>query len=202
MTDKNSWRFERRITEDMIRMTVGVDDILDWLVGDAPHRFSKRTALAHAAAGIDDRNSIAANDKTDIGDGPLVLRVHQFIDPEVNVNAWRHLADRKWIEAFQGTCGSSERRNAKGYADPYYRIEAAQKKHRDTVVMCRSPLTAENGASQSNCFGGELRGCDWSAINGMVRCSIAAALRPQRCATGICSAVASGKKPLIPLSTS
>jgi hypothetical protein len=63
VTDKNGRHFECRIAEDMIRMSVGVYDILDFFVSESLHRFSKCAAFADTAAGIDDRNGIAANRK-------------------------------------------------------------------------------------------------------------------------------------------
>lgn len=109
----------------------------------------KRAAFAHAAAGIDDRNGIAANHKADIGDGPLILRVHQLVDAEVNVNAWRHLTDWEWIDAFPRIGRRGERRDRKGCANPCRRIEAAQKGHRGTFALCRCAVSTGSERSKS-----------------------------------------------------
>jgi hypothetical protein len=165
-------------------MSVGVYDIPDCLVGDSLHRFSKCAAFPDTAAGIDDGDGIAANHKSNIGYGPLVLSIHQFVGAEVNVNARRHLADWEWINAFLGIGRRrrlGERRDGKAYADPYHRIEAARKEHRDTFAQL--PLRCSQRKSvllESNGFSVGLRGCERAGSGGVVRYSIAPVLRDRR----------------------
>ena len=52
-------------------------------------------AFARAAAGIDHRDTIGADDEADIGDAAFVGFVHQIDGAEVNIDARRNLRDRQ-----------------------------------------------------------------------------------------------------------
>lgn len=65
----------------MIRMTVGVDDIADRLLGARTDCREQAPPFADAAAGIDHRDGIIADDEADIGDRPWFSRVMSSVTP-------------------------------------------------------------------------------------------------------------------------
>ena len=96
MADKpGSIAHEGRIAEDMIGMTVGVDDIADRLVGARADRRKQPLAFTHAAAGIDHSDRVVADDEADIGNVAFVLARHQRGLALMHEHAGRDLADRQ-----------------------------------------------------------------------------------------------------------
>ena len=77
---------ERGISEHVIRMAVGGDDIPDRLVGVRANGREQFLALGHAAAGVDHRHRVGADDEADIGDGAFVGVRHEFGRAEMHEN--------------------------------------------------------------------------------------------------------------------
>ena len=76
------------------------DDIPDRLVGHTTDGRKKFPPLAHAAAGINDRDAVIANHKADIGDRAFVLLGHQRDRAEMRVIAVRDFDNRQWVDEF------------------------------------------------------------------------------------------------------
>src|SRR6266702_2603809 len=86
---------ECRIAKDMIRVTVRVDDVSDWLFGAGANGREQLSSFAHAAAGIDHRNRFVADDETDIGSRALILTCHQRGQAMVHERSGCDFADRR-----------------------------------------------------------------------------------------------------------
>jgi hypothetical protein len=70
MADKHrAFILECCIAEEMVGMNVRVDDVSDRFRRAGPDRGEQPEPFTHAAAGIDDRNRLTADDKSEIGNG-------------------------------------------------------------------------------------------------------------------------------------
>ena len=98
MANKNCGGGECGVAEHMIRMGMRVYDVFDWLVGQSTNCCKQTTAFAHAAAGVDDGDRIAADDKADIGNRAFVLGTHQRDGAEMDIDAGSDFFDRKWLD--------------------------------------------------------------------------------------------------------
>src|SRR5579883_856837 len=76
VTDKDRARCECCIAEHVIRMSVGIDDVFDGLMRHVTDGGQELAPLPHAAAGVNDRDRVVTDHKTDVGDRALVLRSH------------------------------------------------------------------------------------------------------------------------------
>ena len=86
---------ECRIAKDMIRVTVRVDDVSDWLFGAGANGREQLSSFAHAAAGIDHRNRFVADDETGIGSRALILTCHQRGQAMMHERSGCDFADRR-----------------------------------------------------------------------------------------------------------
>ena len=70
--------------EDMVGMHMGEDHIANRAIGMRADRRAQRRSLGEAAAGVDDRDSIGADNESDIGDAVLVgcgsLALHAVVN--------------------------------------------------------------------------------------------------------------------------
>ena len=96
VTDKlGSISHERRVAKDMIGVVVRVDDVSDRFVGPGADGCEQLQSLANAAARINDRDGIAADDESGIGNGAIVLACHQGGCAGVHEYAGRDFAHRQ-----------------------------------------------------------------------------------------------------------
>ena len=84
---------ERGGPENMIGMDVGHDHIADRQPGSRTDRRAQLGSLAIAAAGIDHRDGIVSDDKSDIGDLVVVFRRRIFLNPLMDKDAGRNFCD-------------------------------------------------------------------------------------------------------------
>ena len=84
----------------MIRVAVRIDDVPDRLFGVRANCGEQLFTFAQAAARIDHRDRIAADDEPDIGDGAFVFPRHQFRRANVHKDPGRDLADRQGFLLF------------------------------------------------------------------------------------------------------
>ena len=73
-----------------------VDDIANRLWRHRADRGKQAGSFARAAAGIDDRNRIVADDEADVGDVALIGLVHHIDVADVDVDPGRDLGDGQW----------------------------------------------------------------------------------------------------------
>ena len=98
--DKNgSIPHERRVAEDVIGMNVRVDDIANRLWRHGADRSQQTRTFARAAAGIDHRNRVIADNEADIGGVALIGLVHHVDIADVNVDAGRDLETGNGVSA-------------------------------------------------------------------------------------------------------
>jgi hypothetical protein len=79
--------------EHMIRMHVGQDQVRDGQIRGGPHRREQRLAFRPAAAGIDDRDTLVADDETQVGDVAQVVRVGDLLSAGAQIDTGRDLGD-------------------------------------------------------------------------------------------------------------
>ncbi len=70
--------------KNVVGMDMGQDHIADRLIGAGAYCGAERDALYEAAAGIDDRDRVAADNKADIGDSVFVCGRRLLMHPLVN----------------------------------------------------------------------------------------------------------------------
>jgi hypothetical protein len=99
---------ERRVTEDVIRMLVRIDDIQDRLIGAGADSGQQPLADRHAAAGVDDGNPLVADHEADIGDIAQVLFAHQGDFAGMDEYARRDFLDRQRSEGLAAESASRE----------------------------------------------------------------------------------------------
>ena len=93
--------------EDVVGMDVGQDHISDRPIRAGADRCAQRASLREAAAGVDDRHGLIADDEADIGDRVLVrgrrLLVHSVVDKDAGRD-FRH----RQRGGFRTTCRRPE----------------------------------------------------------------------------------------------
>src|SRR5262249_22981216 len=82
---------EGRVAEYVVGMHMRVDDIADGLGRMGADRSKQPASLAHAAAGINDRDSVVADDETEIGNGTLVVMGHKLERADMSKHSTRQL---------------------------------------------------------------------------------------------------------------
>ena len=82
----------------MIRMTVSVYDVSDWLFGAGVNGREQPSSLSNTASRINHRNRIGSNDETNIGDSPFIFARHKFRKAHVSEKPRCDFAD--WQRAF------------------------------------------------------------------------------------------------------
>ena len=85
------------VAKDVVRMAVRVDDISDRLVGAGADRSQQPLAFANAAAGVDHRHRVVADDEPDIGGRALVLAGHQRDLADMHEYFRRDFAHRQFL---------------------------------------------------------------------------------------------------------
>ena len=83
----------------MVGMHVRVDHVADRLGGPCTDRGQQAAALADAAAGIDHRNGVVADDKCDVGNGAFVVAAHERQGAGVNEDPGRHFRHGKRLRS-------------------------------------------------------------------------------------------------------
>ena len=87
---------ERRVAEDMIRMDMRVDDIAHRHRRNALDRAPQRASDRKGAAGVDDRDASAADDKAEVGNVAEIGASHLRLLPVVHVDARRRVFQREF----------------------------------------------------------------------------------------------------------
>ena len=88
MSDKNGpVPHKRRVAKYVIGMNMRIDDIANRLRRHVADRGKQARAFAHAAAGINHRHRIVADDEADIGGVTLIGLTHHVDIADVNVDA-------------------------------------------------------------------------------------------------------------------
>jgi hypothetical protein len=77
----------------MIRVTVSVYDVSDRLFRAGANGREQLPPLANAASGINHRDRAVANDESNIGDRPFVLRCHERGQPRMHEYPRRDFVD-------------------------------------------------------------------------------------------------------------
>src|ERR1700730_2907073 len=117
MTDEHRGLvLEGRMTEDVIRMRMRADDVANRLVRARAPRGEASGAFPHATAGLDHRNSIVADNETDIGNGPLVVTRHERERACMHEHSGRHAPMPSFIgcTVYQRLHGSDATRRRRG----------------------------------------------------------------------------------------
>ena len=87
---------KRGIAEDVVGMTMRIDDIAHRHGGDAPDRLSKRAAHGVRPPGIDHRDATAADDESEVGDVAQVCAAHLGLLSVVDIHAGRRVLEREF----------------------------------------------------------------------------------------------------------
>ena len=92
MTDEvSTFSLECRVAEDMVGVDVGVDHVADRLGRAGADRRQQPAPFTHAAAAIDHRDPLVADDKSEIGNRTFVVTRHEREGAGVNKDPARHL---------------------------------------------------------------------------------------------------------------
>jgi hypothetical protein len=118
---------ERRVAEQVVGVDVARDHVADRPAGDLPDRLAQPCPGAQAAAAVDDRDRVGADDEADVGDRALVLGARELMHALMDEDAGRDLrhrqrppgrgAPRRQTDAGERAAGCRNQRRAPGQSD-------------------------------------------------------------------------------------
>jgi hypothetical protein len=91
---------ERSIPEDVIGMGMGIDDVPNRLRRHCADGCKQSAPFAHASPAVNHSDSVAADDKSDVGDCALVLPCHHSNGTDVGIKTRRDLGHGQRIGRF------------------------------------------------------------------------------------------------------
>ena len=158
--DLGLFRQERGRAEDMIGMHVALDEVADRQVGVPPDGFPQSLAPEPAAAAVDHRDLLAADDEADIGDGAEIGRGHFGVNALRDKEPGRDLGDRRAVGRAAARPGrgapedsTATRRRARRTAPAAtVRGDGRQARARLRILCSFSPRTTRHRRQRLECI--------------------------------------------------